>query len=143
MIRWLITILVRMAPDHKSPNAPIQSAEEDKLTGLGSAILKESTSESIVERCTMLFNWLRSLTDLIVACCKDLSGGGKPTNVDDGDGAPVGFEDLPSLGVVEEISSDSAKDAQNLEVHICFIYYIILKEHITGMSELVRIVHHC
>ena len=103
MIRWLITILVRMAPDHKNPNAPIESAEEDKLAGLGSAILKESSSQAIMERCTMLFNWLRSLTDLIVACCKDLS---------DGESNDKQF----SVNAVEVIISNSTKDAQNLEV---------------------------
>ena len=104
MIRWLITILVRMAPDHKNPSSPIDSAEEDKLAGLGSAILKESSSEAIMERCTMLFNWLRSLTDLISACCKDLSG--EESNDDQ----------LSSVTVVEEMISNFAKDAKNLEV---------------------------
>lgn len=106
MIRWLITILVRMAPDHKNPNSPIDCAEEDKLAGLGSAILKESSSEAIMERCTMLFNWLRSLTDLISACCKDLSNG---ESNDDQLSSPVNT-------VVEELISNSAKDARNLEV---------------------------
>ena len=100
MIRWLVTILIRMAPDHKSPKTPIQSAEEDKLTGLGAAILKESTSDAIIERCTMIFNWLRSLTDLIVSCCKDLSNG---------------TPDVTS-NAVEKIIEDSAKDAKNIEV---------------------------
>lgn len=95
-----------MAPDHKNPNSPIDCAEEDKLAGLGSAILKESSSEAIMERCTMLFNWLRSLTDLISACCKDLSNG---ESNDDQLSSPVNT-------VVEELISNSAKDARNLEV---------------------------
>ena len=105
MIRWLITILIRMAPDYKSSNTPIKGVEEDKMMGLGSAILKESTSEAIVDRCTMIFNWLRSLTDLIVLCCKHLGDDGARKDI-----IPVEFK------AVDEMVHDSAKDAVELEV---------------------------
>jgi len=111
MIRWLITILIRMAPDYKNPNAPIKSVEEDKMVGLGSAILKESTSEAIVDRCTMIFNWLRSLTDLIVLCCKHLSDSG---------GVQQHKDMIPiELKAVDEMVHDSAQDAKELEVIFC------------------------
>ena len=70
MIRWMITVLIRMAPDTEALDTPIGKIEEDKTCGLGSAILSETTSEVIIDRAIMIFNWLRSLTDLIVGCCK-------------------------------------------------------------------------
>lgn len=70
MVRWTITILLRIAPDTKPVDPPNGVIEEDSSTGLGAAILEESTSDSIIHRATMLFNWLRCLTDRIVACTK-------------------------------------------------------------------------
>ena len=72
MIRWMITILIRLAPDTIDTNLPKGMIDEDKQTGLGAAILIESTSEAIIDRATKLFNWLRSLSDLLSTCCKDL-----------------------------------------------------------------------
>lgn len=84
MIRWLITILIRMAPDNKNNDSLTNEVVEDKMAGLGAAILSESTSEAIINRGTMIFNWLRSLTDIVVACCKELRTDGENPAVGDG-----------------------------------------------------------
>ena len=68
MVRWTITILLRIAPDYEATDCPNGLIEEDSSMGLGAAILEESTSECIINRGVLLFNWLRSLTDLVVSC---------------------------------------------------------------------------
>ena len=60
-----------MVPDMQSEHSP--SVTEDKLAGLGAAIVSETTCEMIIERATMIFNWLRSLTDQLVSYSRELS----------------------------------------------------------------------
>ena len=71
MIRWMITVLIRIAPNKTDESSPNDSNEDDS-SGLGAAILMESSSASILDRATILFNWIRSLTDLVVACCREI-----------------------------------------------------------------------
>ena len=67
----MITVLIRIAPNKTDENSPNDSTEDDS-SGLGAAILMESSSASILDRATILFNWIRSLTDLVVACCREI-----------------------------------------------------------------------
>ena len=71
MIRWMITVLIRIAPNKTDENSPSDSNDDDS-SGLGAAILMESSSASILDRATILFNWIRSLTDLVVVCCREI-----------------------------------------------------------------------
>ena len=70
MIRCMITVLIRIAPNKTDENSPNDSTEDDS-SGLGAAILMES-SASALDRATILFNWIRSLADLVVACCREI-----------------------------------------------------------------------
>ena len=67
----MITVLIRIAPNKTDESSPNDSNEDDS-SGLGAAILMESSSASILDRATILFNWIRSLTDLVVACCREI-----------------------------------------------------------------------
>lgn len=67
----MITVLIRIAPNKTDENSPNNSTEDDS-SGLGAAILMESSLASILDRATILFNWIRSLTDLVVACCREI-----------------------------------------------------------------------
>lgn len=71
MIRWMVTVLIKIAPNMENTDIPDNTAEEDETKGLGASILMESTPSAILDKATILFNWLRSLTDLIGGCCKN------------------------------------------------------------------------
>lgn len=113
MIRWMITILLRLAPDMKDVNCADELTKEDKTEGLGAAILSESTSEAIIERATMLFNWLRSLSDLIMSCCKDITSYGSKSKDSKNQQEGKGAGDLKKI----EIECQGWMNTANLLIH--------------------------
>lgn len=76
MIRWMITVLLRLAPDMEDKDLKNLSTIDDKTNvdssiG-GGAILLQSTSEEIMTRANQLFDELRMFSTLLSKCCNDL-----------------------------------------------------------------------
>ena len=73
MVRWMITVLIRLAPDMPNLDHPdgVHISEEVTLTS-GSSILAEATSEAITQKAEELKAWFSRLTKLIVSCVKDI-----------------------------------------------------------------------
>jgi hypothetical protein len=76
MIRWMITVLLRLAPDMQDRDLEQLAVVEDKLnvdsTIGGGEILLQSTSEEILTRANQLFGELKVFSSQLTKCCTDL-----------------------------------------------------------------------
>ncbi|XP_032220070.1 axonemal dynein light chain domain-containing protein 1 [Nematostella vectensis] len=102
MVRWMITVLLRLAPDLEDRELDELSknenrADTDSSIG-GGQILLESTSEEIRTRGSGLFDEMRKFSVLLTKCCSDLVIDIMQERRDQGDEhADMEFKDLKRL----------------------------------------------
>jgi len=80
MVRWMITIILRLAPDMPTKGTPPAQPDGGDIAppsavGLGAAILAEATAEAIQEKYDALTGWIQRLTLLVFTSVKDLVKG--------------------------------------------------------------------
>jgi len=68
MVRWMVTILLRLAPNLDGD--PLDESESIGNGGVGTAIISESVTEEIEEKAKLQFRSLRRLTRNLYLCCK-------------------------------------------------------------------------
>lgn len=76
MIRWMITVLLRLTPDMEDKeleeiNKETDDQEVDASLG-GGEILLQAIPEEICSRAQRLFEELRKFSGLLAKCCSDL-----------------------------------------------------------------------
>ena len=103
MIRWMVTILLRLAPDLE-PNPVSQQTnggEKQSLTQrIGAAIVAESTYDEIKQRAGLLFRQLRRLTNSLTSCSMDFVLENMQKKKDEGDElAEMELNDLKKMKV--------------------------------------------
>lgn len=71
MVRWMVTILLRLAPDmEEDPLEDKNNNEEESFGfGIGAQIVSESMITEIKFRAKLLFEKLKNLTDILYGCC--------------------------------------------------------------------------
>lgn len=104
MIRWMITVLLRLTPDMEDKeleeiNKETDDQEVDASLG-GGEILLQAIPEEICSRAQRLFEELRKFSGLLAKCCSDLVIDLMQEKRDQGDEhADMDFKDLKRLSV--------------------------------------------
>ena len=98
MIRWMVTVLLRLAPD--LDDDPFGEDENSGNVGIGSAIISESITEEIQEKAKLQFRRLRKLTNELFKCCTGVVDDNIKENADvEREIAEIEMKDLHKLKV--------------------------------------------
>ena len=84
MVRWMVTILLRLAPDLDAD--PLHGYGDIQEAGMSTAIIEESMTAEIQEKAKLLFRCLRRLTTNLHNCCKGIVHDDHQESNGDGDG---------------------------------------------------------
>lgn len=120
MIRWMVTILLRLAPDLADDS--LEENEDSGNIGIGAAIISQSMTEEIQKRAKMQFRRLRQLTNELFNCCSGIVNE-NIKGIKEGSSG-VDEIDIKELNEFKVISSNSCKYFLVVSLNACVVNVI-------------------